>query len=101
MTVVSPDEYVYYPGYEVYYSNTRHRYVYRDRDRWVTSEAPPRTWVRGAASVRMDWHDTPERHHAEVVRTYPRNWHPDAHRDDDHRSHDSHHDGDHDHDDRH
>jgi hypothetical protein len=71
------DDYVYYPGYEVYYSNTRHQYVYRDGRSWVTRPEPPRAFAQArsnAVSVQVDFHDTPERHHAEVVKTYPRNW---------------------------
>jgi hypothetical protein len=99
VAVVASDDYVYYPGYEVYYSNTHHRYIYRDGNRWVTRPQPPRTWSREAPSVHMEFHDTPERHHTEVVRTYPRNWRPGpAHKDkdqrrdnDDRKDHDDHH----------
>jgi hypothetical protein len=76
VTVVEPDDYIYYPGYEVYYSNQRHYYLYRDRDRWISTPRPPRYWNRGAPYVRMGFHDSPERHHSEVIRTYPRNWRP-------------------------
>jgi hypothetical protein len=24
----------------------------------------------------VDFHDAPEHHHAEMVKTYPKNWHP-------------------------
>ena len=71
------DDYVYYPGYEVYYSNTRHQYVYQDGRSWVTRPEPPRAFAQSrssAVSVQVDFHDTPERHHAEVVKSYPRNW---------------------------
>ena len=74
--VVIQDDYVYYPEYEVYYSNTRHNYVYRDGRSWVTRPQPPRGWTQSSLSVRVDFHDAPERHHAEVIRTYPRNWKP-------------------------
>ena len=30
-----PDDYVYYPYYETYYSSHRHQYVYRDGHSWV------------------------------------------------------------------
>ena len=73
--VVVQDDYVYYPDYEVYYNNTRHQYVYFEGNVWVTRPEPPRIWARDlprAPSVRLEFHDSPERHHAEVVRTYPK-----------------------------
>lgn len=75
--IVVQDAYVYYPAYEVYYNDARHQYVYRDGNIWVTRSDPPRAWagqLRQAPSVRLDFHDAPDHHHAEVVRTYPRNW---------------------------
>jgi hypothetical protein len=75
--VAYQDDYVYYPGYEVYYSNTRHQYVYQDGRSWVTRAEAPRGFAQArasAASVQVDFHDTPERHHAEVVKSYPKNW---------------------------
>ncbi len=93
--VVAYDDYVYYPEAEVYYSNVRHEYIYRDGTRWVTRAAPPRTWRQGTPSVHMDFHDAPEHHHDQVIRTYPRNWTPRDHRD---RDHDHGRDHDHDHD---
>lgn len=77
--VIVDDDYVYYPGYEMYYNNHRRQYVYRDNNAWVTRSAPPSAWARelpSAPSVHLDFHDAPERHHAEVVRTYPKNWKP-------------------------
>ena len=75
--VVAEDDYDYYPGNEVYYSRTRHDYMYRDGNSWVRRPQP-----RGISaevlfalpSVRMDFHDSPERHHDAVVRSYPRDW---------------------------
>lgn len=86
--VVVQDSYVYYPGYEVYYNNSRGEYVYLEGNIWVTRRDPPRRWshdIRRAAYVRLDFHDSPQRHHADVVRHYPRNWHSDQRRDDDDR----------------
>ena len=76
--VVQPD-YVYYPAYEVYYSDNTHRYVYRDGRSWVSRSAPPRVSpdvLHASPSVRMDFHDAPAAHHATIVRTYPKNWMP-------------------------
>ncbi len=74
------DDYVYYPGYEVYYSNVHHQYVYRDGNEWVTRSSPPPNIqvnvLRAAPSVHMDFHDHPWLHHDQVQRTYPRNWRP-------------------------
>jgi len=77
--VVFEDDYVYYPNYEVYYSSSRHQYAYRDGRNWVSRPAPRGVSVDvlfASPSVRMDFHDSPARHHNEVVRQYPRNWSP-------------------------
>jgi len=74
--VVVQDDYVYYPDYEVYYSSGRHQYAYREGNVWVSRPGPRGVSVdvlRGSRSVRMDFHDSPEHHHAEVVKQYPRN----------------------------
>src|SRR3954465_14551242 len=81
------DDYDYYPGYEVYYARNRHEYVYRDGNRWVHSATYPRASSQvllSAPSVRLDFRDSPERHHDEVIRRYPRDWRRD--RDGDRRS---------------
>ena len=78
-SVLLEDDYVYYPEYEVYYSNHRHQYIYRDGRTWVTRPAPPRVAISvllATPSVRVDFRDAPERHHADMVRRYPRNWRP-------------------------
>ena len=77
--VVVQDDYVYYPGYQVYYSSNRRQYVYLDGRSWVSGPAPPRVSVDvlfASPSVRLDFHDAPAAHHAMVVRTYPKNWAP-------------------------
>lgn len=78
VTVVSyEDDYDYYPGYEVYYSRNRHEYVYRDGSQWVRRPEPSGVSLDillAAPSVRVDFRDSPERHHDSVIRTYPRNW---------------------------
>jgi hypothetical protein len=77
--VIMEDDYVYYPGYEVYYSSNRHSYVYRDGRNWVTRPAPPRVAIEvllAAPSVHVDFRDAPEHHHADMVRRYPRQWKP-------------------------
>ena len=79
--VVQQDDYVYYPAYEVYYSSSRHDYRYRDGNAWVTRAAPPHVSVDvlfASPSVRLDFHDAPERHHEEIMRSYPRTWAPPA-----------------------
>ena len=73
------DDYVYYPGYQVYYSNHRHEYIYQDGHSWVSRPAPPRVSSEvlvSAPSVRLDFHDHPSNHHATVARQYPQNWAP-------------------------
>jgi hypothetical protein len=76
---VSEDDYVYYPGYEIYYNSHRRQYTYREGDSWFTGPTPPRIGVDvllGAPSVRLDFHDAPQAHHETVVRQYPKHWAP-------------------------
>jgi hypothetical protein len=77
--VVVQDDYVYYPGYQVYYSSSRHQYAYREGRTWVSRPAPRGVSVdvlMVSPSVRMDFHDSPANHHAAVVKQYPKNWAP-------------------------
>jgi len=76
---VTQDDYVYYPGYEVYYSSSRRQYAYLEGGAWVSRPAPRGVSVNvllASPSVRMDFHDSPAHHHAAMVRKYPRNWAP-------------------------
>lgn len=76
---VIDDDYVYYPNYQIYYSHYRHQYVYRDGRQWICRPAPPGVSLRrlqASPSVRMKFHDSPARHHEEIIRQYPRNWSP-------------------------
>jgi hypothetical protein len=77
--VAVQDDYVYYPGYEVYYSSSRRQYTYRDGRSWVSRPAPPRVSAEvlfASPSVRLDFHDAPSFHHQQVVRQYPKHWAP-------------------------
>jgi len=74
-----PDDYVYYPNYECYYSVSRHQYAYREGNAWVARPAPRGVSVvvlQASPSVKMDFHDSPAQHHATVVKQYPKNWKP-------------------------
>ena len=76
---VEQDDYIYYPSYGVYYSNSRHQYAYQERGRWVGRPAPRGVTVDvllASPSVRMDFHDSPANHHSAIVQQYPRNWAP-------------------------
>lgn len=80
--VVVHDGYVYYPSHQVYYSRTRHHYVYLEGRSWVTRPSPPRVSVDvlfASPSVRLDFHDSPSAHHSKVVRQYPKHWSPPGH----------------------
>lgn len=77
MVVLVSDDYVYYPQYEVYYSAHRRQYGYRDGTGWSWRPGPPNvsaTVLFASPSVPMDFHDSPERHHGDVIRSYPRSW---------------------------
>ena len=74
--VVVEDDYVYYPDYEIYYSSSRHQYAYLEGRAWVSRPAPRGVSVNvllRSPSVKMNFHDSPANHHAEVVRQYPGN----------------------------
>jgi hypothetical protein len=73
------NDYVYYPNYEVYYNSSRHQYAYREGNAWVSRPAPRGVAVNvlmASPSVKMNFHDSPANHHAEIVRQYPKNWKP-------------------------
>jgi hypothetical protein len=74
-----PDNYFYYPGYQVYYSSYRRQYIYQDGNAWVTRPAPPGVSVAvlfASPAVRLDFHDAPEIHHPRVIQQYPKHWKP-------------------------
>jgi hypothetical protein len=76
-TVVVQDDYVYYPQYQVYYSSSRGQYAYLEGSAWVSRPAPRGVSVNvllASPSVRMNFHDSPANHHAEIIRQYPKNW---------------------------
>jgi len=75
--VLSPDNYVYYPSYGVYFNSSRRQYAYLKGDAWVSSPEPSGVTIgvlQASPSVRMDFHDAPAHHHAEMVKKYPKNW---------------------------
>ena len=77
--VVIQDDYVYYPGYQVYYSSNRRQYIYLEGRSWVTRPAPPHVSAGvlfASPSIRLDFHDSPAAHHTAVVRQYPKHWAP-------------------------
>ncbi len=83
--VMVPDGYVYYPGYQVYYSSSHRHYIYRSGRSWVTRPSPPRVSVDvlfASPSVRLGFSDSPAVHHATVVRQYPKHWRPPGERQD-------------------
>ena len=89
--VVVQREYVYYPGYQVYYSGNTRQYVYLEGRSWVSRPAPPHVSVDvlfASPSVRLDFHDSPAIHHAAVVRQYPKHWAPAGSGHDNQKGHD-------------
>jgi hypothetical protein len=76
---VAPDNYVYYPAYGVYYSPQRHLFGWVRNGAWSWRASPPNVSadvVLAAPSVKMDFHDSPEHHHADIVKKYPKDWNP-------------------------
>jgi len=79
--LVVEDDYDYYPGYEMYYNRSRQEYVYREGAEWIRRPTPLGVAVEtlnASPSVHLDFHDAPERHHDDVVKTYPKHWAPPA-----------------------
>jgi hypothetical protein len=77
--VVIQDDYVYYPNYAIYYNSHRHQYAYLENGAWILAPAPQGVSVDvllASPSVNMDFHDSPAKHHAEMVQQYPKNWKP-------------------------
>ena len=77
---VEQDDFVYYPHYGMYYGSRSHQYYYQDGRSWVARPAPRGVSVNllvSTPSVAVDFHDGPASHHAQVARTYPKNWKPD------------------------
>jgi hypothetical protein len=75
--VVAQDNYVYYPGYGVYYNTSRHQYAYMDGGVWLLRPAPmgvSTDVLLASPSVKMDFHDSPANHHADMARKYPKNY---------------------------
>lgn len=69
-------DYVYYPDYGIYFSPNYQQYVFRYNSAWMTQSYPPSLYadvLPTARSVPMNFHDDPRWHHAEVIRTFPRN----------------------------
>jgi hypothetical protein len=95
--VVVEDNYVYYPSYGIYYNSGRHQYAYLNGDAWVMAPTPRGVSVDvllASPSVKMDFHDSPERHHAEMMKRYPKDWtQHDDHQD--RQEHQDHNDNDH------
>ena len=76
---VGQDDYVYYPGYQMYYGSRSHRWYDREGSSWVAHPAPRGVSVdvlHSSPSVKMNFHDSPANHHAAVVQQYPKNWAP-------------------------
>ena len=78
---VAADNYVYYPGYGVYFNSHRRQYYYMNGNRWITAPAPQGISIAALHAtpfVNMNFHDSPAHHHAITLKQYPRNWRPDA-----------------------
>jgi hypothetical protein len=88
--VAVQDDYVYYPAYQVYYSGSRHQYVYQDGRSWVSRPAPPHVAINvllSSPSVNVGFHDSPANHHAQIAKQYPKQWAPPAHKQDNRDEH--------------
>lgn len=72
------DTYIYFSSYQIYLNPAREQYTFWDGGAWVTSrELPPEVSMEAleaSPSVAMTFDDAPARHHAEIIRLYPRNW---------------------------
>jgi hypothetical protein len=76
----SPSEYVYFPDFEIYYSNVKGVYYFQLGDRWTSSLFPPETirtdvlW--GSVRVTVSLRTLPEKSHERISKKYPHGWRP-------------------------
>jgi hypothetical protein len=78
-TVEDTAGFIYYPNYEVYYDPVGRVYWHNDGGRWNSGPAPVGVSVdvlHASPSARMNFHDSPAAHHAQVVQQYPHDWKP-------------------------
>ena len=78
------DIYIYYPAYSTYYHSNARQYVFVQDGIWVSSPKPYGVSVNvlmESPSIKMDFNDSPEKHHAEMLHRYPKDWKspPDRH----------------------
>jgi len=72
--VVIVDDFIFYPDYAIYYNSGRHQYAYLEGGAWVFAAAPVGVTIDvlvASPSIHMDWHDSPAKHHAEMLQKYP------------------------------
>jgi hypothetical protein len=77
--VVVPDDYIYYPDYEIYYNPYTQLYWYMAGGVWVSGPIVPGIAMRvmlRSPSVRLNFSDSVANHHAMVARQFPRGWRP-------------------------
>ena len=75
--VVAQNDYLYYPGYAIYYNRYQHQYAYYNGDAWVWTLAPQGVALDdllASPSVHMDFHDSLEKHHKDMLQRYPKNF---------------------------
>jgi hypothetical protein len=77
--VADPAGLIYYPNYEVYYDPGTSVYWYNNDGRWNSGPTPFGVSVdtlHASPSARMNFHDSPETHHAQVTQQFPHGWQP-------------------------
>jgi hypothetical protein len=73
------DGFIYYPNYEVYFDPRARVYWHAEGGQWINGPEPQGISVdvlQSSPNVRMDFRDSPENHHSDVVKQYPHNWQP-------------------------
>jgi len=71
--------FIYYPDYEVYFDPGARVYWYNEGGRWSSAASPVGVSVDvllASSSTHMNFHDSPENHHAQVVQQFPHGWKP-------------------------
>ncbi len=75
----NPANYTYYPRYGTYYSPQSRQYYYQRGSTWETHRSPHGVSSRAlfrSPGVPLHLQDSPSHHHAQVTRSYPRDWSP-------------------------
>lgn len=72
---ITQDSFLYFPDYKFYYNSRTSQYIYLSSGRWIYDAMPPPLVsvkdIPKARSMKMRFHDNPERHYDVDAMEYP------------------------------